>query len=89
MNWIRLILIVMLVFLGRSLYQSFKRKITISGQKEPSGEIVGGKMVKDEICGTYIPVKDAIVEKNGDGVHYFCSAQCREHYLLEQGKRTV
>lgn len=46
-------------------------------------------MVKDEICGTYIPVKDAIVEKNGDGMHYFCSAQCREKYLLEQGERPV
>ncbi len=36
-----------------------------------------GVMVKDEVCGTYIPREEALIE-TCDGVErYFCSEECR------------
>jgi YHS domain-containing protein len=38
---------------------------------------VQGVMVKDEICGVYIP-RDAALREVRDGVeHFFCSEECR------------
>ncbi|MBN2266199.1 MAG: hypothetical protein JW775_10340 [Candidatus Aminicenantes bacterium] len=42
---------------------------------------VQGVMVKDEICGTYIPREDAFVEVRGGVEHYFCSEDCRRKFL--------
>jgi YHS domain-containing protein len=36
-----------------------------------------GVMVKDEICGTYIPRDEALTEVRDGAVHYFCSEECR------------
>ena len=36
-----------------------------------------GVMVKDEICGTYIPRDEALTEVRDGVVHYFCSEECR------------
>lgn len=42
---------------------------------------VQGVMVKDEICGTYIPREDALVEVRAGVEHYFCSEECRRKFL--------
>lgn len=38
---------------------------------------VQGEMVKDEVCGTYIPREEALTEVRDGVVHYFCSEECR------------
>jgi uncharacterized protein len=40
-----------------------------------------GVMVKDEICGTYIPREDALIEKRDGVEHYYCSEECRRKGL--------
>jgi uncharacterized protein len=48
---------------------------------------LSGRMVKDEVCNTYLPEDEAILEK-ADGVdHYFCSQDCRQQFLEEQRSR--
>jgi len=38
---------------------------------------VRGLMVKDEVCGTYVPREEALTEVRGGVEHYFCSEECR------------
>jgi uncharacterized protein len=38
---------------------------------------VQGVMVKDEVCGTYIPRDEALVEVRDGVEHFFCSEECR------------
>ncbi len=47
-----------------------------------------GVMVKDPICGTFVPKDTDIRVKNGAEVHCFCSYECRDTYVeqLEAGK---
>lgn len=52
--------------------------------KKPAGEAraqVGGVMVKDEICGTYIPREEALTEFRDGAEHHFCSDECRRKFL--------
>jgi len=40
-----------------------------------------GVMVKDPICGTYVPADADIRVRDGGSVWCFCSYECREEYL--------
>ncbi len=46
----------------------------------PPGERVGGELVRDPNCGTYIPKAKAIAVGSGEGVKYFCSAKCQQEF---------
>jgi len=48
---------------------------------------VSGMMVKDEVCGTYLPKEDALIEKEKGRIHYFCSEECRREFLESGHKR--
>ena len=41
-------------------------------------ERVGGALVRDLQCGTYIPKERAITVGSGRHVQYFCSPECRD-----------
>jgi len=43
-------------------------------------ERLGGELVRDPNCGTYIPKERAIAVGAGAGIKYFCSAVCRDAY---------
>jgi uncharacterized protein len=50
----------------------------------PSGkpaERLGGQLVRDPQCGTYIPMTRAIHAGSGSDAQYFCSEDCRRAYL--------
>jgi len=40
-----------------------------------------GEMVKDPVCGTYVPADASIRVRDGDKVYAFCSYECRETYI--------
>jgi len=40
-----------------------------------------GEMVKDPVCGTYVPVNAGIRVRDGDTVYTFCSYECRDAFL--------
>lgn len=41
---------------------------------------VRGEMVKDGVCGTYIPREEALTEVRDGTQHYFCSEECRRKF---------
>jgi hypothetical protein len=43
-------------------------------------ERVGGALVRDPQCGTYVPQSRAIRVGSGPNAHYFCSDGCRAAY---------
>jgi YHS domain-containing protein len=38
-------------------------------------------MVKDEICGTYVPREEALTAFRDGVEHHFCSEECRRLFL--------
>lgn len=44
-----------------------------------------GVMVKDPVCGAYVSVDTPIRVKDKQGVHAFCSYECRDEYLKSIG----
>ena len=40
----------------------------------------GGELVRDPVCGTYIPKAGAFVTGKGEHTKYFCSIECRDKY---------
>jgi YHS domain-containing protein len=52
-------------------------------QAETQKAAQSGEMVKDPICGTYVPYdSDIRVRKDGKVLH-FCSFECRDEYLKQ------
>ncbi|HEX5069607.1 MAG TPA: hypothetical protein VFV78_05260 [Vicinamibacterales bacterium] len=45
-----------------------------------SAERLGGELVRDPNCGTYIPKASAVVLGTGSDARYFCSDKCRNEY---------
>ena len=43
-------------------------------------ERVGGTLVRDPHCGTYVPVSRALEARSGQETIYFCSTECRDAY---------
>jgi hypothetical protein len=64
------------------------RRPLATGQAPPGasrrpGEHIlsGGRMVLDEVCGTYVPEKSALSLRDGKNIRYFCSSACRDTHL--------
>jgi uncharacterized protein len=65
-------------FLFLRIYRGVKRMRPQAGAPPRQ---VQGVMVKDEVCGTYIPRDEALVESRDGTEHYFCSDECRRRFL--------
>ena len=80
----RLIFYTLVIFaiywLIRSLLKP-KPKKKINSQLPPQIE---DELVKDPMCGIYIPKQKAITAKIGGKVYYFCSQRCKEEYTKRQ-----
>jgi len=68
-------LVAYVVFLFLRIYLGLKRRRTQPRTQQPRE--VQGVMVKDEICGTYIPRDEALREVRDGVEHFFCSEECR------------
>ena len=44
---------------------------------------VGGQMVRDRICDTFLPRDRAIELRRGEERLFFCSTECRDRYLTQ------
>ncbi|MFP5259286.1 MAG: transcriptional regulator [Acidobacteriota bacterium] len=40
-----------------------------------------GEMVKDPVCGTYVPAEADIRARDGNKVYAFCSYECRDTFV--------
>jgi uncharacterized protein len=85
-GWILRILVLLLVL--RLIFR-FVRGVMqgLQGQGPGGPHRAGGAntpsvpLVKDPMCGTYVPRTRALAATTADGTHYFCSEICREQYL--------
>jgi uncharacterized protein len=57
------------------------------GPRAEAPERVGGTLVRDPHCGTYLPESRAIAVRSGDETRYFCSTACRDAYV--EGRETA
>lgn len=46
-----------------------------------------GAMVRDRVCGTFLPRPQALSLRAEDGEHFFCSAACRDAFLARSRDR--
>lgn len=74
------------LFIALVLYLIFVAVRFIQAIGKPPGErrrppTLGGTMVKDEFCNTYIPREEAIREVRGGKEYFFCSRECREGFM--------
>ena len=44
---------------------------------ERQGHVAAVKLVRDPVCGTYVPPRPALSLTAAGSTHYFCSEQCR------------
>ncbi len=77
-----LIFIVAAFILYKLLTSDFKKKKEVRN-KEKEHLAATGVMIKDPVCGTYVPVDGDIRVKQGDKVHNFCSYECRDKFLKQ------
>lgn len=80
--WIvRLIILVMIVRFIVGLVTSAMRPR--GAAPRPPGrpqERIGGTLVQDPQCGTYLPQERAVALARGGDTHYFCSTKCRDEW---------
>lgn len=50
--------------------------------RDHTGENDIGDMVRDPVCATFIIKRDAIKQKKDGEIHYFCSKECAEKFLM-------
>ncbi len=64
----------------------------IMGDKRKKAETISQKnkdlaaegiMIKDPVCGTFVPKDTDIRVKQGSDVHCFCSYECRDTYVKQ------
>jgi hypothetical protein len=80
--WLARVLLIMFVaqLVLRLLFG--RRSVASRRPSRPAGggERVGGALVRDPQCGTFIPPARAIQVGSGAGAQYFCSEGCRAAY---------
>jgi YHS domain-containing protein len=64
----------------RSLIRAFRtpRPEPLHAAGKPRFE---GAMVRDRVCETFLPRNRALIVRDGDEEHFFCSETCRQSFL--------
>ena len=57
------------------------------GNSNSAGGTQVADMVQDPVCGSYISVENAVVEKIDEKDHYFCSKECADKFS-KRGEET-
>ena len=70
------LLALVLNFIFRLIARAMRRAEAVPRSRKPA-ERLGGALVRDPQCGTYIPMANAIRVGSGDATQYFCSDGCR------------
>ena len=87
---IRLIEIVILLLLLRMLWRAFRKWLEEVEDRRPDSDtgnvVYGGHMVRDPVCGVFIPENRSIAVRQGGEVHHFCSETCREAFRKAEAR---
>lgn len=78
---IKLLMLILLGFVGYSMIQGIIRPKEDRGKKMPRNRTRDGEqMVEDPQCGTFLPISDAISAHINGKEHHFCSKKCLKTY---------
>ena len=83
---IRLLLFAIFAFLFYTVVSTVLRLFRPprgTSSSHPTSRESGESMVKDPVCGTYLPQRDAVSLRHGGVDHSFCSAECRDRFKQE------
>ena len=80
--------LVVLCVVGFILYKLVANEIRKRNEKADAAKAAEmarkasvGEMVKDPVCGVYVPVSSSVSVRDGDTVHRFCGYECRDAFL--------
>lgn len=83
---IRRLLIIALAFWGIARILRVLRRGPRAGSPSAKPLPSTGRMVRDRVCETFLPVHLALSLKRRGATHYFCSEECRTRFLAaDQG----
>jgi YHS domain-containing protein len=78
---LKFLIFIAAAFVLYRLFTGDKKKKEEKKEKETRQMASSGEMVKDPVCGTYVPVDSDIRVRQGEKVHTFCSFECRDRFL--------
>jgi YHS domain-containing protein len=88
--------LIFLAGVGYVIYKLFTNDMRRKAQfaenerrREQERMATAGVMVKDPVCGTYVPADADIRVRDGGSVWCFCSYECRDEYLKRLGSETA
>jgi uncharacterized protein len=85
--WIvRLLVILLIVRLVMRALAS--RRLEPTRRSQPPQRI-GGTLVRDPQCGTYIPEARAVILRAGSGTVHFCSSTCRDAWTATRMRNSA
>ena len=80
---IKLLIFVGAVFILWKLLTGDKKKKEVEQRKGQEAKAASGQMVRDPMCGTFVP-QDSDIRVREDGkVYCFCSYECRDKYIKQ------
>lgn len=82
---IRLLIAVLAIYLLYRIARGLFLKGSAAKKELPKAR-PGEDMVEDPYCHVYVPISDAYAATVEGHTRYFCSRECYEKYINEQGK---
>ncbi|ACS80010.1 MULTISPECIES: TRASH domain-containing protein [Maridesulfovibrio] len=78
---LKFVVIAIAAFVMWKLFTGDQKKKQEKEGKDFNKKVKTGEMVKDPICGAYVPKDGDIRVRNGEKVECFCSFECRDKYI--------
>jgi YHS domain-containing protein len=78
---VRLLVILFLLFVLYLVVKVLIGFAFLSSQRQKRREQLGGEMVRDPVCETYVPRSRAIEKKMNGQTVYFCSQPCMDAFF--------
>ncbi len=80
---LKFIIIAVCGFILYKMFTGDKKQKQKVKKKETEHLKATGELVKDPVCGTFVPVDSDIRVRDGETIHRFCSYECRDKYLKQ------
>ncbi|HXW07961.1 MAG TPA: hypothetical protein VD833_22210 [Vicinamibacterales bacterium] len=78
LSLLRIILILLVI---RAVWKLLKGVLEGAGYRRVDGAVPPSvKLVRDPVCGMFVPPANALISRSGGQTLYFCSEKCREEW---------